>query len=117
MPVSSKTEDLEAFLTVVDTGSFSSAANLLNQQELSVPLLGNGIDTVAILLPILWIPLFVLLHMPTLFVLLTSRHHELRRSPGRHKRWWKRRRRQWWTAFIRLAGKALGLLQLRFEVV
>ncbi|GGW93202.1 LysR family transcriptional regulator [Alteromonas halophila] len=32
MPVSSKTEDLEAFLTVVDTGSFSSAANLLNQQ-------------------------------------------------------------------------------------
>lgn len=32
MPVKAKTEDLEAFLTVVDTGSFSSAANLLNQQ-------------------------------------------------------------------------------------
>jgi len=36
MPVSSKTEDLEAFLTVVDTGSFSSAANLLNQQVAKV---------------------------------------------------------------------------------
>ncbi|MEI5638942.1 MULTISPECIES: LysR substrate-binding domain-containing protein [unclassified Pseudoalteromonas] len=36
MPVSSKTEDLEAFLSVVDTGSFSSAANLLNQQVAKV---------------------------------------------------------------------------------
>lgn len=36
MPVSSKTEDLEAFLTVVDTGSFSNAANLLNQQVAKV---------------------------------------------------------------------------------
>ncbi|MDO6695365.1 LysR family transcriptional regulator [Aliiglaciecola sp. 3_MG-2023] len=32
MAVKAKTEDLEAFLTVVDTGSFSSAANLLEQQ-------------------------------------------------------------------------------------
>ncbi|QJR79931.1 LysR family transcriptional regulator [Alteromonas pelagimontana] len=32
MPVNSKTEDLEAFLTVVDTGGFSAAANLLDQQ-------------------------------------------------------------------------------------
>ena len=36
MPVKAKTEDLEAFLTVVDTGSFSSAANLLNQQVAKV---------------------------------------------------------------------------------
>ncbi len=36
MPVSSKTEDLEAFLTVVDTGSFSNAATLLNQQVAKV---------------------------------------------------------------------------------
>ncbi len=32
MPVNAKTEDLEAFVTVVDAGSFSSAANLLDQQ-------------------------------------------------------------------------------------
>lgn len=30
-----KTEDLEMFLTVVDSGSFSAAANLLNQQVAS----------------------------------------------------------------------------------
>lgn len=36
MSVQAKTEDLEAFLTVVDTGSFSSAANLLNQQVAKV---------------------------------------------------------------------------------
>ncbi|MCB4436916.1 LysR family transcriptional regulator [Alteromonas sp. McT4-15] len=36
MPVKAKTEDLEAFLTVVDTGSFSSAANVLNQQVAKV---------------------------------------------------------------------------------
>jgi DNA-binding transcriptional LysR family regulator len=36
MPVKSKTEDLEAFITVIDTGSFSSAANLLNQQVAKV---------------------------------------------------------------------------------
>lgn len=36
MPVNAKTEDLEAFVTVVDTGSFSSAANLLNQQVAKV---------------------------------------------------------------------------------
>ena len=48
MPVSSKTEDLEAFLTVVDTGSFSSAANLLNQQvakvSRAVTRLEDGLD-------------------------------------------------------------------------
>ena len=32
MSVKSRTEDLDAFLTVVDTGSFSAAAKLLNQQ-------------------------------------------------------------------------------------
>jgi DNA-binding transcriptional LysR family regulator len=36
MAVKSKTEDLEAFLTVVDTGSFSGAASLLNQQVAKV---------------------------------------------------------------------------------
>ena len=36
MPVLSKTEDLEAFLTVVDTGSFSAAAALLDQQVAKV---------------------------------------------------------------------------------
>ncbi|MCG9771072.1 LysR substrate-binding domain-containing protein [Pseudoalteromonas piscicida] len=32
MAVSSKTEDLEAFICVVDTGSFSAAANLMDEQ-------------------------------------------------------------------------------------
>ena len=32
MPVNAKTEDLEAFVTVVDTGGFSAAAALLDQQ-------------------------------------------------------------------------------------
>lgn len=36
MAVHAKTEDLDAFLTVVDSGSFSSAANLLNQQVAKV---------------------------------------------------------------------------------
>ena len=36
MPVSTKSEDLEAFVTVVDTGSFSGAANLLEQQVAKV---------------------------------------------------------------------------------
>ncbi|MBU3023485.1 LysR family transcriptional regulator [Aestuariibacter sp. A3R04] len=36
MPVNSKTEDLEAFVTVVDTGSFSAAAALLEQQVAKV---------------------------------------------------------------------------------
>ena len=36
MPVKAKTEDLEAFVTVVDSGSFSSAANLLEQQVAKV---------------------------------------------------------------------------------
>ncbi|WP_228707153.1 LysR family transcriptional regulator [Psychrobacter sp. 4Bb] len=31
-----KTEDIEIFLTVVDTGSFTGAANLLNQQVAKV---------------------------------------------------------------------------------
>lgn len=48
MPVLSRTEDLEAFLTVVDTGSFSSAANLLNQQvakvSRAVTRLEDGLD-------------------------------------------------------------------------
>ncbi|WP_105188848.1 LysR family transcriptional regulator [Pseudoalteromonas sp. T1lg48] len=36
MPVNAKTEDLEAFITVVDTGSFSTAASLLDQQVAKV---------------------------------------------------------------------------------
>ncbi len=36
MPVQAKTEDLEAFLAVVDSGSFSAAATLLNQQVAKV---------------------------------------------------------------------------------
>lgn len=32
MPVNAKTEDLEAFVKVVDTGGFSAAAALLDQQ-------------------------------------------------------------------------------------
>lgn len=36
MPVKSKTEDLEAFLTVVDAGGFSAAANLLDLQVAKV---------------------------------------------------------------------------------
>ncbi|MEG3768256.1 LysR substrate-binding domain-containing protein [Alteromonas sp. 14N.309.X.WAT.G.H12] len=36
MPVNAKTEDLEAFITVVDSGSFSNAANLLEQQVAKV---------------------------------------------------------------------------------
>lgn len=36
MPVSSKTEDLEAFICVVDTGSFSAAANLMDEQVAKV---------------------------------------------------------------------------------
>lgn len=36
MPVTTKSEDLEAFVTVVDTGSFSGAANLLEQQVAKV---------------------------------------------------------------------------------
>lgn len=36
MSVSAKTEDLEAFITVVDSGSFSTAANLLNLQVAKV---------------------------------------------------------------------------------
>ncbi|MEQ2353827.1 LysR substrate-binding domain-containing protein [Pseudoalteromonas piscicida] len=36
MTVSSKTEDLEAFICVVDTGSFSAAANLMDEQVAKV---------------------------------------------------------------------------------
>ena len=36
MAVHSKTEDLETFITVVDCGSFSGAANLLDQQVAKV---------------------------------------------------------------------------------
>ncbi|QFU06858.1 HTH-type transcriptional regulator DmlR (plasmid) [Pseudoalteromonas sp. THAF3] len=36
MPVNAKTEDLEAFVTVVDTGGFSAAAQLLDQQVAKV---------------------------------------------------------------------------------
>jgi len=45
MPVSAKTEDLEAFLTVVDTGSFSHAASLLNQQVAKVSRAVSRLET------------------------------------------------------------------------
>lgn len=45
MPVSAKTEDLEAFLTVVDTGSFSNAAKLLNQQVAKVSRAVSRLET------------------------------------------------------------------------
>ena len=36
MPVNAKTEDIEAFVAVVDTGSFSRASELLGQQVAKV---------------------------------------------------------------------------------
>lgn len=45
MPVSAKTEDLEAFLTVVDTGSFSHAASLLNQQVAKISRAVSRLET------------------------------------------------------------------------
>lgn len=45
MSVSAKTEDLEAFLTVVDTGSFSHAASLLNQQVAKVSRAVSRLET------------------------------------------------------------------------